>query len=356
LANTFQFVGNPTIPKGNDRNGNSRFSTTFNKEGGDWITKRINFLIKPSKNDGQFVSLVGAKPKKESAYPILTYDNSYTQMTVQWKDRFDEDTIGKVAYNRQYSTNVGGETQTFIHAYDFIEYLTEHLDASQRLNVTGTVNFRPYQGKISEEYQIQKVWLAKEEDKNGTYINLDLYYNEGSIDKSRIDEKIIDIRAYVSQYIDKTVKTKYVPIALVFDGSKIDFAKEKQKKIWDSRIEYLTAGKIFVNLAWRIKVFSGAEEVEFNELMLSDAQKEEIELGLATIDDFRPAGNMFGKNKTEFKLVSPNLRYKYKDGAIDTKMDFDDFSKNIFMISTEVSMTDMTTDDVLSSDDEDLFS
>jgi hypothetical protein len=130
---------------------------------------------------------------------------------------------------------------------------------------------------------------------------------------------------------------------------------EKQKKIWDNRVEYLTAGSNFVQLGWRIKVFSGAEEVEFNESMLTDAQKEEIELGLATMDDFRPSGSMFGKNKTEFKLVSPNLRNKYKDGAIDTQMDYDSFSKQILMLSTDVTLTDMMTDDVLSSEDEDLF-
>jgi hypothetical protein len=354
LANTFDFVGDVTIPKGKDRNGNSRFSTTYDK-GGDWVTRRINFLIKPTKNDGQFVSLTGAKPKKESLNPILTLDSNFKQLTIPWKDRFDEDKINKVAYVRQYATNVGGETLTFIHAYDFIEYLTENLKPSQRIHVQGSVNFRLYQGKISEEYQIQKVWLAKDENKNGTYINLDLFYNESAIDNSRIDKQIIDFRAYVNQYIDKAVKNKYVPVALILDGSKFDFSDEKKKKVWDNRVSHLTAGKNYVQLGWKIKVFSGAEEVEFDESMLTDTQKEEIELGLATIDDFRPTGNMFGKNKTEFKLVSPNLRYKYKDGAIDTELDSDDFSKNVLMLSTDVNMMDMMTEEVLPNDEEDLF-
>jgi hypothetical protein len=354
LANTFQFVGNVTIPKGQDRNGNSRFSTVYDK-GGEWVTKRINFLVKPTKNDGQFVSLTGAKPKVESKSPIMTFDADFKKMTVPWSDRFDEDTINKVAYVRQFSTNVGGETVTFIHAYDFIEYLTENLKASQRVHVQGSVNFRLYQGKISEEYQIQKVWLAKDEDKNGTYINLDLFYNEDAIDRGRIEEQIIDVHAYITQYIDKAVGNKYIPVSLMLDGSKFDFADEKKKKAWDNRVAHLTAGKNFVQLGWKIKVFSGAEEVDFDESMLTDAQKEEIELGLASIEDFRPSGTMFGKNKTEFKLVAPNLRYKYKDGAVDTQMDSDDFSKNILMLSAEVNMMDMMTDDVLSSEEEDLF-
>ena len=354
MANTFQFVGDVTIPKGQDRNGNSRFSTTYDK-GGDWVTRRINFLIKPSKNDGQFVSLTGAKPKNEATFPIMTFDSNFEKMSVKWQDRFNQDVINNVSYARRYMTNIGGETETFIHAYDFIEYLTSNLKASQRLNVQGTVNFRLYQGKISEEFQIQKVWLAKEENKNGTFIDLDLFYNKDSIDKTRIDEKIIDFRAYVTQYIDKAVKNKYIPISLVLDGSKISFSNENQKKIWDSRVKYLTAGDTYVQLGWHIKVFSGAEEVEFDESMLTDAQKEEIKLGVATIDNFRPSGTMFGKNKTEFKLVSPNLRYKYKDGAINTEMNSDDFAKNILMLSTSVNLMDMMTEEVLPNEDEDLF-
>lgn len=355
MANTFQFVGDITIPKGTDRNGNSRFSTVYDK-GGDWITKRINFLIKPAKNDGQFVSLTGAKPKNESKNPIMAFDESFNKFFIPWANRFDEDQINKVAYIRRYTTNVGGETVAFIHPYDFIEYLTENLKAGQRLNVTGTVNFRRYQDKITEEYQIQKVWVAKDEDKNGTFINLDLFYNKDSVDDSRMkDESILDIRAYITQYFDKAIGNKYIPISLVLDGSKINFADSKKKAIWDNRVNHLTAGDNFVQLGWRIKVFTGAEEVDFNESMLTDAQKEEIELGLATIDDFRPAGNMFGKNKTEFKLVSPNLRYKYKDGAIDTSMDYDSFSKNILVMSTNVNLMDMMTNDVLPDEDEALF-
>jgi hypothetical protein len=354
MANTFQFVGNVTIPKGEDRNGNSRFYTVYDK-GGDWVTRRINFLIKPSKNDGQFVSLTGAKPKHESSYPIMTFDSGFNKITVPWEDRFDDDIIDNISYVRQYITNIGGEQRTFIHPYDFIEYLSEHIKSSQRLHIQGNVNFRHYNGKISEEYSIQKVWLAKDDDKNGTYVNLDLFYNNDAIDDSRMeDDSILDIHAYISQYFDKATGSKYVPISLILDGSKIDFKDSSKKAIWDNRVSHLTTGNNFVQLGWRIKLFTGAEEIEFDESMLTDAQKEEIELGLATIYDFRPSGSMFGSNKTEFKLISPNLKYKYKNGAINTELDFEDFSKNILMISTNVNLMDMMTDDML-SDEEDLF-
>lgn len=354
MANTFTFVGNVAIPKGEDKNHNSRFIPVYKKA--DWETKRINFLVKPSKNDGQFVSLTGAKPTNEAKNPIMTMDSDFQKLTIAWQDRFNPDILDKVAYVRQFSTNIGGEQITFVHAYDFITYLAENLKASQRVNVSGSVNFRPYNGKIQIEYQIQKVWLAKEEDKSGTFLHLDLFYNEGCLDKTRIDDQIIDMKAYVSQYIDKDIKNQYIPIALVFDGSKIDMTNVKQKDVWENRINHLTAGSTFVKLGWRIKVFTGAEEVDFDESMLTDAQREEIALGVATIDDFKPSGNMFGNNKTEYKLISPNLRYTYKDGAIDTGNDVDDFMKNVYTIApTEASIQDVMTDDVLPDDDEDLF-
>jgi hypothetical protein len=46
-----------------------------------------------------------------------------------------------------------------------------------------------------------------------------------------------------------------------------------------------------------VNYVEGAEEVEFDESQLTATQKEAIELGLNTIDDFKPRNSIFGEKK-----------------------------------------------------------
>lgn len=60
---------------------------------------------------------------------------------------------------------------------------------------------------------------------------------------------------------------------------------------------------------------NGAEQVEFDESMLTEIQKMAIELGDATLDDFRPRSNVYGNRVTLYKLVKFNLTGDYADGV-----------------------------------------
>lgn len=368
--NTFIFIGTPVISDKKDKKGRPTFNPVYTKEGSSWDTGKVKFAVKQSKNNIAFVEVGGGKPlgNQESKYPISTFDSDFNKIEIKWADRFKEDVIDNVSFARQYKTNVSGQTHTFITEYDMRLHLSEYLpklDKETKIKVTGQVKSNEYNGSISQVFSAQNVWLAEESDKPSSMIEMDLLYNAENVEE-RSDEKIIDIVAYYEDYFGKDDGNMYVPLTLTFNGTKLDMSNELHKKMWESRVEMLEPNTDnFVKARWAIKYINGAEEVEFTEDMLTDAQRTEIEVGMATLEDFRPRNGAYGDNKVEFRLVKPILKKvgksDFTNGYIDTELTDEEFMMKVRRPQkTQESIEEMesTNDDIIEVDDlddDDLF-
>ena len=65
--------------------------------------------------------------------------------------------------------------------------------------------------------------------------------------------------------------------------------------------------------------------------MLSETQKEAIQLGLKTLDDFK--GNVYGARVTVYRLVDFTLKDDYEDGIKDENIKFSEFEEDIYVAS-----------------------
>ena len=161
---------------------------------------------------------------------------------------------------------------------------------------------------------------------------MDLFYNKNSLDDSDFDEnKKMTLDCYIEQYINKDEGRKYVPIQVVFSGAKYDLENEKHKKLFDYKMKYIKVkNKNMVHIPWEIVLLRGAEEAEFDESMLTDSQREQVELGIKSVDDFRPKGNIYGDRIDEFRLFEPKLEGDYADGVLECDDTADEFEEKIF--------------------------
>ena len=89
--------------------------------------------------------------------------------------------------------------------------------------------------------------------------------------------------------------------------------------------------KTMVHIPWDIVLLRGAEEAEFDESMLTAKQKEQIELGLKTLDDFKPKGNILGDRVNEYRLFDPKLTGDFADGLVDTEEKVSEVEEKIFV-------------------------
>lgn len=340
----FSFCGTPVIPK-QKADTKRPFCKEITKK--DEKTKEIKkmlsmtFGIKETDMNMAFVEAFDSQQKV-----IKTMDTDNEKLDVDWDDRFDEDIISKVASYRKYIVDLGddhGGRQEFITAYDMIEHLREYLpDYNGRVVVTGQFTRDWYAKKkmYFSKFRVQNVFAAPEERKNRLLLTMDLFYNKASLDDSDFDEsKKMTLDCYIEQYINKDEGRKYVPIQVVFSGAKYDLENEKHKKLFDYKMKYIKVkNKNMVHIPWEIVLLRGAEEAEFDESMLTDSQREQVELGIKTVDDFRPKGNVYGDRIDEFRLFEPKLEGDYADGVLECDDTADEFEEKIYVPAQDETM------------------
>jgi len=340
----FSFCGTPVIPKQKADTKRPFCKEISKKDEKTKETKKMlsmSFGIKETDMNMAFVEAFDSQQKV-----IKTMDVDNEKMDVDWDDRFDEDIIEKVANYRKYIVDLGDEhggRQEFITAYDMIEHLREHLpNYDGRVVVTGQFTRDWYAKKKTyfSKFRIQNVFAAPEERKNRLLLTMDLFYNKSSLDDSDFDEnKKMTLDCYIEQYINKDEGRKYVPIQVVFSGAKYDLENEKHKKLFDYKMKYIKVkNKNMVHIPWEIVLLRGAEEAEFDESMLTDSQREQVELGIKSVDDFRPKGNIYGDRIDEFRLFEPKLEGDYADGVLECDDTADEFEEKIFVPATDETM------------------
>lgn len=338
LQSRFSFVGTIMLPK-EKADSKRPFCKTIEKT--DAKTKRkkkmlsMSFGVKEGDSNMAFVEVFDSEQET-----IMTMDTDNEKIEVDWEDRFDEDVIEQVAGYRKYTADLGddfGGRQEFISGYDFILHLKEWLPKYKgKVMVTGQF-VREYYAKNKQYYnkfKVRNVFAVDEDKKNRLSLTLDLFYNKDSIDKADFEESNkIMLSCWIEQYINKDEGKKYVPIQLVFSTAKYDLEEnERHKKLFKYKMNYIEVkDKTMVHIPWEVVLVRGAEEAEFDESMLTDAQKEQIELGIKTLDDFKPKGAIFGDKVDEFRLFDPKLEGDYTEGFIDTELSFSEFEESIFV-------------------------
>ena len=334
IATRFNFVGTPVIPK----DGSKRPFFKVTEKTDDKKKKRtmvgMNFGIKESDINMAFVEVFDSVQDK-----ILTMDVDNETLTVDWEDRFDEDIVAKVANYKKFVVNLGddfGGRQEFITAYDFMNYLNDNLkNYKGNIRATGqfTKEWYAAQEKYTERFRLQNVYAVDEDVKLRLALVADLYYNKDSVDKSSFKEdKKVYLDAYIEQYINKDEGRKMIPMQVVFSAAKYKVDEnEKHKKLLDYKMSYIdTKSKTFVHIPWDLVLIRGAEEAEFNESMLTARQKEQIELGLKKLEDFRPKGTIVGDRVNEYRLFDPRLDGEFADGLVDTEETLSEFEERIY--------------------------
>ena len=340
----FSFCGTPVIPKQKADAKRPFFKEITKKDEKTKETRKMlsmSFGVKETDMNMAFVEAFDSQQKV-----IKTMDVDNEKMDVDWDDRFDEDIIEKVANYRKYIVDLGDEhggRQEFITAYDMIEHLREHLpNYDGRVVVTGQFTRDWYAKKKTyfSKFRIQNVFAAPEERKNRLLLTMDLFYNKSSLDDSDFDEnKKMTLDCYIEQYINKDEGRKYVPIQVVFSGAKYDLENEKHKKLFNYKMKYIKVkNKNMVHIPWEIVLLRGAEEAEFDESMLTDSQREQVELGIKSVDDFRPKGNIYGDRIDEFRLFEPKLEGDYADGVLECDDTADEFEEKIFVPAADETM------------------
>ena len=369
----FSFTGNLNLNGLETKNPFHRVGTTSSGK----AYESFNVSVVAEKNNRAYTEVFGMVQDK-----IKTMDTDNNKVEIDWEDRNDPDIIKSVAGFKKHVVKLGDERKEFISDYDFVKYLASHADDLKdiKATVTGQSSVNVYNGKISQRFTIQNIYEADDESKNQLRITTPYYFNKNSFDFSdwNTEHKII-INGYIQTYIDKDTGNKYVELPTVLDCSKINWDNEKHVNLVkyklkmlgcdlvDNKPKFKSKGSNFYSIATILAYQNGAEQVDFTEDMLTDTQKELLELGVKTLEDFRPVGNVYGERVQIYKIVDFDIRGDYENGYVDTELSESEFEDEIYVPIKPESVEDLEEEEEKpskkskdvepedSDDDEDLF-
>lgn len=363
VTSKFNFAGELSIPRNEEK-----FIKHWKGGAKENIPMvRISFSVKENSHNRGFVELFGMK-----ADPIKTMSTDGTHIEIPWEDRFDETSLNAVASYRKHYVDLGeefGGAHQFITDYDAIEYLAENLPKyNGKLRVVGNWEKNYYNGQFTDKFRIGNVYGVSNDTKAKLELTMDYFYNLESIDKSSFkeDQKIC-VNGYIMQYIDKDTGNVYIPQSAILSAAKYDMDNEKHAKLWKYKKSYIEdlSKKKMSHITWECRLINGAEEVEFDESMLTEKQREQVELGIKTVDEFRPRGTTLGSKVVEVRLFDPLLTGDFVDGLVECEDTLAEFEERIWYGNTTEKLSDVLKESkpenvlenqqVVDEDEDDLF-
>lgn len=321
----FKFVGDVLLPK-------SFYKEGTTKSGDDYVT--ISVGIKQDNVNVEFAKLFGMKRNE-----IFAYDNEGERINIPWDERFDEEWLNRVPSYRKFVVDLGDDygREEFLSEYDTIVYLKNKLpEYKGKLQIVGNYRKNPGNDRFPHDFSLRGVYGVDDNRRNELTLTVDVFYNKNCVDKvDAKSDKRITINGFICQYINSDVKERYLPFTTTFDFSKLDPENDMHAK----RLKYLMSfidikNKTYVHIPWECKIVRG-EILDFDESMLTDAQRMQVELGIADLDDFRPAGQIAGESIEEFRFVKPILKGDFDNGLVDTEITESDFEDEIYDMTDE---------------------
>lgn len=333
----FKFTGDISLPKEDSKR---PFCKIFEKDGVKMAS--MNFGVKESKNNMGFVECFGSIPKDKK---IKTLDVNNNKIEIPWDKRFEKESIESVASYKKFVVDLDKkDRQEFITAYDAICYLKEKLPEFEgKVCVTGQVQKQFYKDKYYDKFQFVNVYAVDDAHVNKLTVTTDFYYKKDSIDKDDWKEKkVIAIDGYIQMYINDEKATKFMPQRVVLNASKVDTSNELHVKRLKNILKYIEIpNKKMAHLLWESHLINGTDEQDFDESQLTDIQREQVELGIRTLEDFRPNGAILGNRIVEYRLVAPVFKGDFAEGVVDTEMSDSEFEDLIFVPNKDEKLSDV---------------
>lgn len=340
MANIFTFVG-----KISRRKENAFVERSFDS---GWVISELNFSMTCGDNV-QFLRASGGMWDEQhtSKNSVMTYirnENGKSEpVTIPWEDRADPVIVESVVNYRTYTVDTetaqdrkaieesGDEAaleaskkkhKVFITAVDFVKWLDKVTSSEKTKDwvwmVTGEVEYSFSKGNWYRNFVPRRVYHVDDSAEQKSVGTIKTFFTEGCVDDD--NEDIVVFNTYTQYYDQQCKKNCFTPMSLVIpkNHAKADGFKKLFSKAEGDEVRELGVNVIYIN---------GAQRVNITQDMLSDEQKELLDMNMITMDDIRKElGNtVYGEKKTETRL--DGIARGYTGGSKETVYNAEDLVK-----------------------------
>ena len=232
----------------------------------------------------------------------------------------------------------------FIFEGDFIDFIKKVIESGKYkdkkflIKGNGNYSYSEKNERVYESYVPNRIYLAADDAEEYSTATLTLLFGSESLDDMSVEEKgKYFVNGWSMEYDSNRKANIPVPMTITFsaENEKLATALKKKFTVDDEKIyEY----------GVEVNMLNGAQKTEITEDMLSDEQKEDLELGLITLDDIRKdmGGSVYGDRIQEYQFAK--VGRGYTSGRKETVYTSDD------MVIKAV--VDEATEDLFEDDDE----
>lgn len=227
--------------------------------------------------------------------------------------------------------------KVFASPWDFAKAVADHFKDGKDKNlyvVKGNLEIQ-YNAEKDIEYKsyvAQRIYKASPETEPSSIVNMDFFFNKDALDKSDWEEsKVATVSGYQRYYHNDKQRGISGEFACE-TGFKINSSYPKAEALMKKMSKGFSEDKPFKKMTVKLIAVDGAQREEIKYEDLTDDQKEDIELGLATLEDYQKAlGTAYGDTVREYVLNDVII----SEGAMVQDTEFTEMSKPHAEVSLE---------------------
>lgn len=340
MANTFSFVGKISRKKEN-----AFVEKTFDS---GWVINELNLTMTCGDNV-QFLRASGGMwdDKHTSKNGVMTMKHNENgadeKTTIKWEERFDPDVVASVANYKTFTVDTeiakvreeikasgdqaaidasNKKHKIFITAIDFVKWLDKVTSNEKTKDwvwkVTGEVEYSFSKGKYYRNFVPKRVYHVDPTTEPQCMGTIKTFFSEGCVDDE--DENNILFNVYTQYYDQQYKKNCFAPMPIVIakDHPKAQGFTKIYNKIESDEVRELGVNVVYIN---------GSQKVAITEDMLTEEQKELLDMNMITMDDIRKeiGDTVYGDKKTEIR--TEGLSRGYTSGSKETAFVADDLTR-----------------------------
>ena len=336
MANTFSFVGKITR-----RKENAFIEKTFDS---GWLINELNLTMSCG-DSVQFLRASGGMwdEKHASKNSVMTYKHNENgkdePITIKWDDRLNADIAATIANYRTYTvdTEIAADRKTaeesgdeaaidaskkkhkiFITAIDFVKWLDKVTSNEKTKDwiwkVTGEVEYSYSKGNWYRNFVPRRVYHVDPATEQQCIGTIKTFFTEDCVNE---DDNTYYFNTYTQYYDQQCKKNCFTP-------APISIPKTHPKAKGFAKLLSKAEGDEVREFGINVIYINGAQRVEITPEMLSDEQKELLEMNMITMDDIRReiGDTVYGDKKTETRAEA--IARGYTSGSKETVYNSED--------------------------------
>ena len=200
----------------------------------------------------------------------------------------------------------------FISEWDYIDFIKKVIGSEKYkdklffIRGNGEYQYSDNQQKVYESYIPTRIYLAADDAEPSSTATINIIFNSESLDEMSVEEKgKYYVNGHMMEYDQNRKANIPVPVTIVIPVPEDD--EKGKKKAEAFKHKFMVDDDTYKEYGAIVNMLNGAQKTEITEDMLTDEQREDLDLVIITMDDIRAeiGGNVYGERIREYQLVKP---------------------------------------------------